>query len=157
MRIHKLFLTITALAVLFCAGCSETKDKPLTGLVIKKIEIQGSEPEAVLTALASELNAQGATVAKDRTDGVVLIGKATIEPVDGIPNGKITINIRSDSGGLAALASYQLDPVFNNKILFSPLVLSQRVAKRVAMDFAEQYKPEYKPGTRPAPEKPATL
>ena len=145
---------MTALAVLFSAGCSETKDKPLTGLVIKKIEIQGSEPEAVLTALASELNAKGAVISKERPDGIALIGKASIEPVGRIPMGKITLNIRSESGNLAALESFELAPVLQSQELFNPTFLSQAIARRVAVSFAEQYRPEYKPEARPAPEKP---
>lgn len=113
------------------AGCSSSDEKPLRGLVIQRIEIEGDQSQAIVTALAAALISRGATVSE--TSGVALTGTAVFQLSDSKTPQVLTLNVRG--GDLFALVQVDIGD-------FVPLtveVFVNKAAERIARIFGSQF------------------
>jgi len=80
-------------------------------------------------------------VSKEQPTGITLNVKALIESdSDGLPI-KITLDIRSKSGDLAALASYRYDGLISNTNVQTVDFMSHQAAEKAVQAFGRQYQP----------------
>lgn len=151
----KLLISLGLLfSLVILAGCQQSS-KPLKGLVIKTITINGHQTEASLTSLAAALTSKGAEINSDNPKGEELNGTVTIETVGRLVK-KVSFNIRSKSGNLAAYETYNRTP---EAVLTPNYSLDQVIAslsRQVADTFAEEFVYKTPPPAAPATTPPAT-
>ena len=129
-RVSLALVLVASLAIL--AGCSEN-DKPLSGVVIKKIEITGNSgyQEVALTSLADALISKGAKIDTGAKEGEEIIGTAYIGPKAMAQI--VSLNVHSKSGKFVA---YQTT---NGAVLGNTTdMLITIVSVRVAESFGRQ-------------------